>query len=173
MISYFLLVTVIWFSYEAGKHHVPTLNLPYNSGTSGIFGELCTYRHLRIVFVRENEEDPWGRFTGKRVKWPFLNNPPHGAGGGCLWLRFERVKQNWGGMEFPYEYKRMGQCSSSWKGLLQAMVFLGGPNVWGKHVLLRNVRTISVLCSSQCRYGLNGMEFSLGTSRSWYQAAFR
>ena len=46
------------------------------------------------------------------------------------------------------------------------MGFLGGPNVGGKDVLLRNVRTISVLCSSQCRYGLNGMEFSLRTSRS-------
>lgn len=75
-------------------------------------------------------------------------------------------------MEFPYESKRMEQCSSSWKGLLQAMGFLGGPNIGGKDALLRNVRTISVLCSSQCRYGLNGMEFSLRTSRSWYQAAF-
>lgn len=75
-------------------------------------------------------------------------------------------------MEFPYESKRMEQCSSSWKGLLQAMGFLGCPNIGGKDALLRNVRTISVLCSSQCRYGLNGMEFSLRTSRSWYQAAF-
>ena len=68
MISCFLPITVIWFSYEARKHHVPTLNLPYNSGTSGIFGELCKYRPLRVMFVRENEEDPWGRFTGKWVK---------------------------------------------------------------------------------------------------------